>query len=116
MDSRQTVNASDDFKKELVKLRDFPVTDPDADFMNRLFTWVMARPASPDGFHWFCHRADESLAMASTFLIRLFAYDGNKKLRWLERLEMVLTGCCECVRGLQVAKWDARQTHVLCSS
>ncbi|KAI0031389.1 SEN1 N terminal-domain-containing protein [Vararia minispora EC-137] len=112
MATRLPPNGPDEFKDALIGLRDFPVEDPDPKLMVKLFDWTMGLPTTADRLHWYCHRADETLVMAATYLIRLFAYDGSKKVQWLERLEIILRGCCDCVRGLQAAKWNARQTYL----
>ena len=87
MSSTALSNGHDDLKARLIELRDSPVEDPDSNLMLNAFNWAMGRPQQPDGLHWFCHRADETLVMASTFLMRIFAYESTKKVQWLQKLE-----------------------------
>ncbi|KAI0320191.1 AAA domain-containing protein [Amylostereum chailletii] len=99
----------------LVKLRDEPVDSEDCTetTLETIYKFVMNIPPSSDGVHhWFCTQADDTSIMATTFLLRLFAYDADRVNAWKGRLKSCLGGCCGCVRGLQVAKWVSKESYL----
>lgn len=108
-----------DIDKLLAKLRDDPLdtNDETERALLPIFQYLMSIPAhASDGlFHWFCEKADPIALEAATFLLRLFAYDSGGVEKWKQRLQLVLKGCCDCVRGGQLAKLTSEQTYVQCS-
>lgn len=113
-----TVSSNDveQVKALLIKLRDEPVDSEGVSeaLINKLYTYLMNVPASKtDGVpHWYCNRAEEVTIMAATFLLRLFAYDSPRVDKWKFMLREILATCPNCIRGLQVAKLNSKETCV----
>ncbi|OBZ71656.1 hypothetical protein A0H81_08324 [Grifola frondosa] len=61
--------------------------------------------------HWFCAKADQLTVDAAVFLIRLHAYQNSFVDLWKFQLTKVLSGCCDCVRGLKEAEVMSRHTY-----
>jgi senataxin len=68
--------------------------------------------ASDDLLHWFCPRADSLVREAATFLLRLFAYDSSRVIKWKAELSRCLRGCPGCAKALQDVKLSSRLTCV----
>jgi senataxin len=102
-----------DVQSLLSNLRDAPVnTDGALDaILAPIYDHLMKVPSTPDGrFHWFCERAEPVTIEASTFLIRLFAYNSPRVDEWKKRFESCVTGCLLCVKGLGELKESSRKT------
>ncbi|OCH91849.1 hypothetical protein OBBRIDRAFT_886653 [Obba rivulosa] len=113
----------DEVKAALAKLRDTPSNNPPEEILGLICDYLTGpqprvRPTlSPESKpldHWFCSRADETVREAATFLIRLHAYNSNRVSTWKQQFRRILTGCCECVRELQLVKSTSRHTYFGC--
>lgn len=114
MTARFPADKPEKLRTLLTRLRDSPEELHPLDVKDVL-AWAMAQPVREDGLHhWFCHHAGELLSMAATYLLCMFSYSNSEK--WKARLGLVLSGCCDCVRGLQEAKGRTRLTYVLHST
>ncbi|KAA1469989.1 hypothetical protein DENSPDRAFT_797113 [Dentipellis sp. KUC8613] len=103
-------------KKLLSDLRDQPVDSSSAtdEIISPIYNYAMkvqARPAD-GGVHWFCELADDLTVQAATFLLRLFAYNSERVDLWKQKMQTMMDACCGCVRGLQEAKWNSRETYM----
>ena len=111
MTARFPADKPEKLRTLLTELRDSP-RDLNPHDVKDVLAWAMAQPLAEDGLHhWFCHSAGELLNMASVYLLCMFSYSNSEK--WKGRLSLVLSGCCNCVRGLQAAKRETRHTYVL---
>ncbi|TFY66727.1 hypothetical protein EVG20_g4365 [Dentipellis fragilis] len=103
-------------KKLLNDLRDQPVDSSAAtdEIISPIYNYVMKVPARPaDGVvHWFCEYADDLTVQAATFLLRLFAYNSERVDLWKQKMQSMMGACCACIRGLQEAKWNSRETYM----
>ncbi|KZV70184.1 hypothetical protein PENSPDRAFT_607629 [Peniophora sp. CONT] len=110
MTARFPADKPEKLRALLDRLRDTPEELNPHDVKDVL-AWAMAQPTGEDGLHhWYCHRAGELLHMSATYLLCMFSYSNSEK--WKSRLGTVLSGCCDCVRGLQEAKRATRQTYL----
>lgn len=110
MAARFPADKPEKLKVLLTRLRDTPEELNPHDVKDVL-AWIMSQPTADDGLHhWYCHHAGDLLHMAAIYLLCMFSY--NKSEQWKGRLGLVLSGCCDCVRGLQEAKRGTRQTYV----
>jgi len=98
----------------LATLRDQPVNTDDngRNVLAPIYNYLISIPAEvSDGvLHWFCLKADSVTIDAATFLIRLFAYESDNVTTWKRKLKSCLTGCSECVQGLEEVKVTSRHT------
>jgi hypothetical protein len=103
-----------DVETILATLRDNPIDSTGASdaILAQILTHLMDVPSHlVDGlFHWFCHRAIPTTIAAATFLIRLFAYNSPQVDAWKARLKSCLSGCSECVQGIEEAKLSSKDT------
>ncbi|VDC00771.1 unnamed protein product [Peniophora sp. CBMAI 1063] len=110
MTSRFPADKPEKLRTLLSGLRDTP-QDLDPYNVKDVLAWAMSQSPTGDGrHHWYCHRAGDLLNMASAYLLCMFSYSNSEK--WKERLGLVLSGCCDCVRGLQEAKRETRHTYL----
>lgn len=76
-----------------------------------IYRYLANNGKANDGLtHWFCAKAGDLTREAATFLLRLFAYTSDNVNEWKWRLIQVLHGCCECVAGMNEAKFSSRHT------
>lgn len=98
----------------LASVRDVPVNTQGASdsLLATIYNYLMhVKSDSNDGtLHWFCPRADDLTINAATFLLRLFAYNSRQVELWKERFTTCMSGCCDCVRGLEEAKVTSKDT------
>lgn len=101
-------------KALLARLRDIPANTSDAsdEVLVQIYKYLIGVGSdSKDGrVHWFCSRADQLTVDASTFLLRLFAYNSPHVDSWKARMKSCLAGCAECVQGLGEVKFSSRLT------
>lgn len=101
-------------KDLLARVRDVPVNTQGASdsLLATIYTYLMhVKPDPKDGtLHWFCPRADDLTINAATFLIRLFAYNSRQVELWKQKFDTCMSGCCDCVRGLEEAKVTSKAT------
>jgi len=106
--------ATPDVQTLLATLRDNPIDNAGASdsVLTQIFTHLMNIPSNPvdNLFHWFCCRATPITIAAATFLIRLFAYNSPQVDVWKARFQSCLSGCSECVQGLEEAKVSSKDT------
>ncbi|KAF9267418.1 hypothetical protein L218DRAFT_984944 [Marasmius fiardii PR-910] len=107
--------ASDNEKRVqllLTKLRDSPVNNDGAsdDVLGTIFDYLL-NGISGKSLHWFCSQASSTVVEAATFLLRLFAYNSVKVVKWKEALDRCLYNCSDCVLGLERAKFKSRTTY-----
>ncbi|KAI6044781.1 SEN1 N terminal-domain-containing protein [Pisolithus marmoratus] len=105
----------DQIKGILASVRDTPLSTSTAtdEVLAPVYTYLMTVPSNSSDkcYHWFCSRADPLTVDASTFLLRLFAYDSPQVEKWKARLRTCLAGCCECVKTLAEVKVSSRPTY-----
>ncbi|KAF5382581.1 hypothetical protein D9615_002787 [Tricholomella constricta] len=106
------MGSSIDVGQLLARLRDVPVDTEhitEAD-LSTLYNHLMHVPSASDNvIHWFCHRVAPETLEAATFLIRMFAYDSVEP--WRKRFHACMSGCSDCVQGLERAKVTSRNTY-----
>ena len=91
----------------------FTVNEQDVDMIKEILrTLVLTYDHLPKGDspHWFCQRADELTRETAKFLIRMFAYDGQKAKDWRVLLLRCLMNCADCVMYFQESKVTTRNT------
>lgn len=105
------MGSSSDVHKLLEDLRDVPVDTEhiSAVVLQKVYQYLMEVPSGSDNvLHWFCPRATPDTVEAASFLIRMFAYDRVDE--WRKRFYSCMSGCSECVKGLQRAKVTSKKT------
>ncbi|KIY69126.1 hypothetical protein CYLTODRAFT_373369 [Cylindrobasidium torrendii FP15055 ss-10] len=66
-----------------------------------------------NNIHWFCAKASATTFEAAAFALRLHAYENRDGiLKWREKLGVCLSGCAQCVHGLEKSKAVARATYM----
>jgi len=103
----------EDVKKVITRLYNDPVDNSGAtdQMLARLYSYLSAVPSDGKGnLHWFCSRADSTTVGVASFLLRLFAYDGNEAETWREHLHKCLLKCCDCIAQFEIIKRTSRTT------
>ncbi|KAF5360948.1 hypothetical protein D9756_004803 [Leucocoprinus leucothites] len=105
---------NEDVKKVITRLYNDPVDNGGAtdQVLAQLYNYLLAVPKDSKGkLHWFCGRANSTTVGTASFLLRLFAYDGNEAETWRGHLHSCLMGCCDCVAEFEVIKRTSRSTY-----
>lgn len=103
----------EDVKKVITRLYNDPVDNSGAtdQMLAQLYSYLSAVPNDGKGkLHWFCSRADPTTVGVASFLLRLFAYDGNEAETWREHLHKCLLKCCDCIAQFEIIKRTSRTT------
>ncbi|KAJ3568749.1 hypothetical protein NP233_g5511 [Leucocoprinus birnbaumii] len=105
---------NEDVKKLVTQLYHDPVDNAGVtdQILAQLYNYLLNSPKDSKGkLHWFCHRANSTTIGAASFLLRLFAYDGDEAETWKGHLHSCLVGCCDCVTELELIKRTSRTTY-----
>ena len=103
----------EDVKKVITRLYNDPVDNSGAtdEVLAQLYRYLSAVPSDEKGkLHWFCSRADPTTVGVASFLLRLFAYDGNETETWRGLLHTCLMRCCDCIAQFEIIKRTSRTT------
>jgi senataxin len=97
----------------LDNLREDPVdnTGVTDQILGRIYNHLLAVSKDKNGkLHWYCQRASSTTIGAASFLLRLFAYDGQEAETWRGHLNTCFVGCCDCIVEFEKVKGSSRMT------
>lgn len=89
----------------LASLRERQV-QPSQEELVTIYHLVLPPDASPEAeTHWYCAKAPSDTAReAATYLLYLFAFNGEHANTWKGKLTQILSGCAACSRAFGAAR------------